>query len=122
MRGLYFSLCYSWRKTVHSSEHLLMDSILLDTQRDESTAHIPQKRRWPTNVKVGFSRNAEFFEAGEIQVPSNVEVVSKSVGRVWFAVCDCRMTTRNTGKQLPGLMGKDMIPSVTRRMDPPNFV
>ena len=122
MRALCFCLCYTRRKTVHGSEHLLMDSILLYTQRHEITANIPQKRRRPTHVKVGFSRNAEFLEAFEIPVSSNVEVVTKPVSWVWFAVCDCRMTPRNRRKQLPSLLGKDVLPGVARRMDPPNFL
>ena len=122
MRTLCLCLCHTWRKTFPGSEHLLMDCSFLYTQRDKIPVHIPEKRRWPTHVKIGFNRNAEFLEACQIPVPSNVEVVTKLVSWVWLAVCNCRMTASNAGEQLPGLLSKDMFLSVARRIDPPNFL
>ena len=103
------------------SEHLLMYRILRHAQRDEIAVHIPQKGGWSTHVKVSSNGNGEFLQTREVPVPLNVEVVARPVSRIWFAVRDCRMTSGNSGQQLPGFLGKDVLLRIARSMDPPHL-
>ena len=97
MRRLYFCLGHTGLNTVLGSEHFVMYRVLWHSQRNEIAVHIPQERGWSTHVKVSFDRNGELLQTRGVPMPSNVEVVAGPIGRIRFAVRDCRTTSRNGG-------------------------
>jgi len=121
MRWPYFCFCHTGLNPVHGSEHFLMYRIFWRTQSDKIAVYILQKCGWPAHVKVSPNGDCKLLQTCEISVSSNVEVDARPISRIWFAVCDCRTTSGNSGQQLPGFVGKNMQFRVARSMYPPHF-
>src|SRR5271155_5767359 len=102
MRGLQFFLHYTWLYAVGRSKHFLMYRILRYPHGDKITVHIFEKAGWSTHVKVGSDGYSQLLQGRAAPVSLNVEVLASLVSRIWFAVRDCRMTSGNSGQQLPG--------------------
>ena len=121
MRGLSFCTFYTWLDAAGGSEHLLMYRVSRHAEGDEIAVHVSEKGGRSTHVEVSINGNAERFKTCTVPVPLNVEFVAGAVGWIWFAVCDCRVTSRNGGQEFPGFLGKDMFVRVACGVDPPHL-
>jgi hypothetical protein len=98
------------------TENLRVNTLRCHAPSREPGGEVIQKGGRPAHVKIGFARNAQFFEHCDAQSARGIKVNAWSVSRVRPAVRDVAPGIRQLSEQLTCFPGKGMIQAAARRI------